>query len=228
MRRSWLIAERFMTFVRFGFVWAICMSSRAVVAENAAQVVPLIAMPAKVVERIEEAISNYPSRGRDPDNFRQRQARKNASQALEKLRMLRWPDYATLKLVKIEDLNAVCPSRQIIMVAWIASAKDETFSLLTEANELIPLPAKRYRIEPFPFERFWKAEREQILKENNLDAEQITWSTIHPQGGLTSRSQYDAIRLVNFVYLAAMFAKTKELTLLVDRELDAGPWGNDG
>lgn len=228
MSRAWVKAERLMRFVGFGLVWAICMSSRAIAADDAAQAVPLIEMPAKVVERIEAAIRSYPSRGRDPDNFRQRQARTNASQALGKLRRLRWPDYSTLELVKIDDLNAVCPSRQGIKVAWIAPAKDESFRLLTEANELVPLPAQRYRIEPFPFERFWKAEREQLLQEYNVDSEPIGWATLHPKGGLMTRSHYDALRVVNFVYLAAMFEKTKELTLLVDRELDAGAWGNEG
>ena len=85
MLRSWIAAECLRTLARFCLLVTISMSSRAIAAEEPAQVVPLIEMPAKVVEKIEEAIRNYPSQGRDPSNFRQRQARTNAAQALEKL-----------------------------------------------------------------------------------------------------------------------------------------------
>ena len=204
-------------------VLELCVS----VQDVAAQSESLIEMPANVATRVSDGIRNYPSSGRNPQNLRQAAGRKNAAKSLEKLRKLRWPDYSKLTLVKIEDSNAVCPSKQI-RVAWIGPANAETINLLTSESEFVALPAKRYRIEPFPFERFWKSERQQVLKEVDPDVEEIVSITVHPQGGITPRGQYDAVRFFNFVYLASWFEKNKDLTLVLDRELDAGAWGNDG
>ncbi len=228
MLRSWIAAECLRTLARFCLLVTIAVSSRTLAADEPAQVVPLIEMPAKVVERIEEAIHNYPSQGRDPENFRQKRARTNATQALEKIRKLRWPDYSKLQLVTIEDLDAECPSPEIL-VAWITPPADDRFRLLSEANELLPLSSKRYRVKPFALERFWAVEQVQLgLKDYGPDSEPIGLATNHPKDGIMSRGQPDAMRIFNFVYLAATFEKTEDLTRIIDRELDAGPWGNQG
>ena len=195
---------------------------------NPDQSLLLINMPDKIAAMIQQTVRDFHGPANKPETPRYEKIRTNALESLEKLRRLKWPDYSKLSLVKIEEVDNTCLPQQI-RVAWIGEVNPRTISMLTSENELVPLPAERYRTEPFAFDRFWKSYRQQ-LRVGALDpqVENVSWLTVRFDGLVTERSQYDALRVVHAVCLAAHFGKTDDLTAILHRELEKLAWGSEG